>query len=79
MSEKSINKRVRKILEQDLAEAVVEVLRAEAAGFGKDSQEELQKTAEAAARTLGRFEASVRRGPPPPTIAPSAGAKWGAG
>ena len=79
MSEKSVNKRIRKILEQDLAEAVADVLRAEALNFEKDSQEELQKEAETAARTLGRFEASVRRGPPAPAPAPSSGAKWGAG
>jgi hypothetical protein len=74
MSEKSVNKRIRKILEQDLAEAVAEVLRAEANGSGSET---LQKVAEQRAQTLGRFEASVRQGPPPPTIAPSAGAKWG--
>lgn len=78
MSEKRVNKRIRKILEQDLAEAVADVLRAEAHGFTKESQDELQKEAEIAAKTLGRFEASVRLGPPPPTPAPGP-AKWGNG
>ena len=75
MSEKSVNKRIRKILEQDLAEAVADVLRAEARD---QSSEILQKVAERRAQTLGRFEASVRRGPPSPTPAPG-GAKWGDG
>lgn len=79
MSEKSVNKRIRKILEQDLAEAVADVLRAEAMNFEKEAQEGLQKDAEVTARTLGRFEASVRQGPPPPTPAPGGGAKWGNG
>ena len=82
MSEKSVNKRIRKILEQDLAEAVADVLRAEADG-GTDlvgnSVETLQKHAERRAQTLGRFEASARRGLPPPTPAPGGGAKWGDG
>ena len=75
MSEKSVNKRIRKILEQDLAVAVADVLRAEAIGQNSDV---LQQRAEIRAQTLGRFEASVRRGPPPPTIAPGL-TKWGAG
>lgn len=80
MSEKRVNKRIRKLLEQDLAEAVADVLRAEAMNFEKDSQEQLQKDAEMAAKTLGRFEAAVRQGPPPPTPIPGPGvAKWGAG
>ena len=80
MSEKSVNKRIRKLLEQDLAEAVADVLRAEANAGGADGySEELQKTAERRAQTLGRFEASVRRGPPPSTPAPGGGAKWGDG
>lgn len=79
MSEKSVNKRIRKILEQDLAEAVAAVLRAEAE-FGADGySKDLHKVAELRAQTLGRFEASVRQGPAPPTPAPSGGAKWGAG
>ncbi len=78
MSEKSVNKRIRKILEQDLAEAVADVLRAEAKGDDVKSKV-LQVTAERCAQTLGHFEASVRRGPPIPTPAPGGGAKWGAG
>ena len=81
MSEKSVNKRIRKILEQDLAVAVADVLRAEANG-GKDDNGVLISTlgdiAENKAKTLGRFEASVRRSPPPPTPAPGP-AKWGVG
>lgn len=85
MSEKNVNKRIRKILEQDLAEAVADVLRAEAhAGPSKNVDQErecssLAKIAELRAQTLGRFEASVRRGPPAPTPAPGGGAKWGDG
>lgn len=79
MSEKSVNKRIRKILEKDLALSVVMVLHAEADGSPTDTQQKLQKVAEQRAQTLGRFEASVRRGPPPPTPAPSGGAKWGDG
>lgn len=85
MSEKRVNKRIRKLLEQDLAEAVAEVLRAEAhSGLSKNVDQEavksLEKIAEQKAQTLGRFEASVRRGPPPPTSVPGPGvAKWGAG
>lgn len=81
MSEKSVNKRIRKILEQDLAEAVADVLRAEANGGEDDNgvkSETLQKVAERRAQTLGRFEASIRRGAPPPTPAPVP-AKWGDG
>ena len=81
MSEKSVNKRIRKILELDLAEAVADVLRAEANGgvnCNGVKSETLQKVAERRAQTLGRFEASVRRGPPSPTPAPG-GAKWGDG
>ena len=78
MSEKSVNKRIRKILEQDLAEAIADVLRAEANNFSKESQEDLQKDAERAAKTLGRFEASVRREPPSPRDLP-APPKWGDG
>ena len=81
MSEKSVNKRIRKILEQDLAEAVADVLRAEANGGihpnGKPS-EVLQEGAEQRAKTLGRFEASVRRGPLPSRDLP-APPKWGNG
>ena len=76
MSEKSVNKRIRKILEQDLAEAVVHVLHAEASG---ENIEVVQREAELKAKVLGRFEASVRRGPPAPTPAPGGGAKWGDG
>lgn len=82
MSEKRINKRIRKILERDLAEAVADVLRAEANGGVDDNgfkSEALQKRAELRAQTLGRFEASVRRGPPSSTPAPGGGAKWGDG
>jgi len=75
MSEKRINKRIHKILEKDLAKAVANVLRAEAAGEDTSGR---QKLAERRAQTLGRFEASVRRGPPPPTPA-SGPAKWGDG
>jgi hypothetical protein len=79
MSEKSVNKRIRKLLEQDLAEAIAEVLRLEATGPATEAQSEmLQKVAERRAQTLGRFEASVHRGPPPPTPAPGP-AKWGSG
>lgn len=81
MSEKNVNKRIRKILEQDLAEAVADLLRAEANGGEDDNgfkNEALQKRAERRAQTLGRFEASVRRGPSPPTPAPGP-AKWGDG
>lgn len=76
MSEKRVNKRIRKILERDLAEAVVHVLHAEAIG---ENSEVVQQEAELRAKILGRFEASVRQGPPPPTPAPSGGAKWGDG
>ena len=82
MSEKRVNKRIRKILEQDLAEAVADVLRAEANGgvnCNGIKSETLQKIAEQRAQTLGRFEASARRGLPPPTPAPGGGAKWGDG
>lgn len=83
MSEKRVNKRIRKLLEQDLAEAVAEVLRAEANGGVSSStgagQKDLELDAARKAQTLGRFEASVRRGPPPPTPAPGGGAKWGDG
>ena len=75
MSEKSVNKRIRKILEQDLAEAVADVLRAEARD---QSSEILQKVAERRAQTLGRFEASVRSGPLPSRDLP-APPKWGDG
>lgn len=82
MSEKSVNKRIRKILEQDLAEAIADVLRAESNGGmhpnGTPSKV-LQEAATRSAQTLGRFEASVCQGPPPPTPAPSGGAKWGDG
>lgn len=79
MSEKSVNKRIRKILELDLAEAVADVLRAEAnGGVNCNGVKRLQKVAEQRAQTLGRFEASVRRGPPAPMPAPG-GAKWGDG
>lgn len=81
MSEKRVNKRIRKILEQDLAEAVADVLRAEANG-GKDDNGVMISTlgdiAEKKAKTLGRFEASVRPGPPPPTPAHRP-TKWGDG
>ena len=83
MSEKSVNKRIRKILERDLAEAIAEVLRAEANPGADDidnsQSKALQKSAERRAQTLGRFEASVRQGPPSPTPAPGGGAKWGDG
>ncbi len=78
MSEKSINKCIRKILEQDLAEAVADVLRAEANGGTDDygvKSKVLQENAERRAQTLGRFEASVRRGPP----TSGGNAKWGNG
>ena len=78
MSEKRVNKRIRKILEQDLAEAVADVLRAEAENQPAQTTTSLQERAETKAKTLGRFEASVRRGPPPPTPAPGPG-KWGDG
>lgn len=83
MSEKSVNKRIRKILEQDLAEAVADVLRAEANGGTHANgcpSKVLQDVAEQRAQTLGRFEASVR-----PVLAqlvtptPGGGAKWGNG
>lgn len=80
MSEKSVNKRIRKILEQDLAEAIADVLRAEANGGTDDNGNPsavLQNVAERRAQTLGRFEASVRQGPPPSALAPGGGAKWG--
>lgn len=75
MSEKSVNKLIRKILEQDLALAVAEVLRGEALGHDTTNR---QAVAETCAKTLGRFEASVRQGPPPATPAPGP-AKWGNG
>lgn len=79
MSEKRVNKRIRKILEQDLAEAVADVLRVESMyGPNHADSKMLEQKAERLAQTLGRFEASVRQGPPPPTPAPSGGAKWGA-
>ena len=80
MSEKRVNKRIRKILERDLAEAVAHLLHAEALGEAdyNGKNEALQKEAELKAKVLGRFEASVRRGPPPPTPAPGP-AKWGNG
>ena len=80
MSEKSVNKRIRKILEQDLAEAIANMLRLEVTGPATEAQSEtLQQVAERRAQTLGRFEASVRQGPPSPTPAPGGGAKWGDG
>ena len=82
MSEKSVNKRIRKILEQDLAEAVADVLRAEANGGVHSNgmpSKALQEAAARCAQTLGHFEASVRRVPPPPPLVPSGGAKWGDG
>ncbi len=86
MSEKSVNKRIRKILEQDLAEAIATCLRQEAALKNTQvvgqiigpSLEDLQKEAEIKAQTLGRFEASVRRSLPPPRDLP-APPKWGDG
>ncbi len=78
MSEKSVNKRIRKLLEQDLAEAIAEVLRAEANGGTDDNgvkSKVLQEGAERRAQTLGRFEASVRQGPP----TSGGDAKWGNG
>jgi hypothetical protein len=82
MSEKRVNKRIRKILEQDLAEAVADVLRAEANGGADDNgvkSKSLQEIALQRAKTLGRFEASyMERGSPPPTPAPGP-AKWGNG
>ena len=79
MSEKSVNKRIRKILEQDLAEAVADVLRLEVTGPVTEAQSAtLQRVAEQRAQTLGRFEASVRRGPLPSRDLP-APPKWGDG
>ncbi len=81
MSEKSVNKRIRKILEQDLAEAVADVLRAEANGGVHSNgvpSKALQEAAARCAQTLGRFEASVRRSLPPPRDLP-APPKWGDG
>lgn len=83
MSEKRVNKRIRKILEQDLAEAVADVLRADANGgsFNGVPQTSLESIAERRAQTLGRFEASVRSGPPAPMVPgrPVGPAKWGDG
>ncbi len=84
MSEESVNQRIQERLERDLAKAIAKVLHAEAyegldqyIGQKRDI-ERLQKKAERKAKTLGRFEASVRRGPPPPTPTPGP-AKWGDG
>ncbi len=82
MSEKRINKRIRKILERDLAEAVANVLHAEANGGVHSNgmpSKALQEAAARCAQTLGRFEASVRRGPTPSTPSSGGGAKWGDG